>query len=386
MATENPRVAAYPPPYVYERLVEFKRSQGLKSDSAAIVAILETYFFGSIPNVLPSELSGNPKRIEDLEVKVSSLLEDVALLKQAMSQYTRLSSGELLLANEARHQSDNYEHLSEPPNKSDNTTFDLTNESVLTSANTFISELQTTGADGDTQLVKSSVRETAPVNSELVSESLLDVPTGESILNYPLVEENTPTNGELISERLESTPDFVKTAEVIEKELGDTYVAIDESLASFNQLVVPKQTSTCEAKEFSVEFSLSEHKGEPTRVNILEKSEGTENLTSEPLSDSLSGLSLAEENNHRQVPSVNSEPLKCPSSLLQSDENLNSLKVPLHLTGAALARRLNVSPSTIRHKKNSRNFGQWTSLHDPDGIAWYFDGQKFIEKTSPDIQ
>jgi hypothetical protein len=74
MATENPRVAAYPPPLVYERLVEFKRSQGLKSDSAAIVAILEAYFFGSTPNLLPSELPGNRKRIEDLEVKVSSLL------------------------------------------------------------------------------------------------------------------------------------------------------------------------------------------------------------------------------------------------------------------------------------------------------------------------
>ena len=82
MATENPRVAAYPPPKVYSRLVEFKRSQGLKSDSAAIVAILEAYLFGGTLNVLPSEPSGNPKRIEDLEVKVSSLLEDVAVLKQ----------------------------------------------------------------------------------------------------------------------------------------------------------------------------------------------------------------------------------------------------------------------------------------------------------------
>jgi hypothetical protein len=85
--------------------------------------------------------------------------------------------------------------------------------------------------------------------------------------------------------------------------------------------------------------------------------------------------------------SVNSE---SPNDLLsnspEEDVQRDSQVAPRHLTGAALARRLNVSPNTIRHKKNSRNFGQWTSGHDPDGIAWYFDGQKFIEKISPDIQ
>lgn len=393
MATENPRVAAYPPPLVYERLVEFKRSQGLKSDSAAIVAILEAYFFGSTPNLLPSELPGNRKRIEDLEVKVSSLLEDVAVLKQAMSQYARLSSSELLLTPSDLQRSDNYEHSSEPPNKSSNATLDLTNESVSTDTNTLINESQITRADGDTQLVKPSVLETAAANSE----PLLVTPTGEAS-EYQLIQENTPAISELLSKPLTTPSNFVEPIEVLAQELGDTHVAIDESLASINQLVAP-QTSTCEAKEFSVEFSSSELPSEPTRVALIENPPGRENITSEPLdadglervtsasplSDSLSGLALVEENNHRQVPSLNSEPLDEPSSLLQSDESINSLKVPLHLTGAALARRLNVSPSTIRHKKNSRNFGQWTSLHDPDGIAWYFDGQKRNYQPAPDI-
>jgi hypothetical protein len=393
MATENPRVAAYPPPLVYERLVEFKRSQGLKSDSAAIVAILEAYFFGSTPNLLPSELPGNRKRIEDLEVKVSSLLEDVAVLKQAMSQYARLSSSELLLTPSGLQRSDNYEHSSEPPNKSSNATLDLTNESVSTDTNTLINESQITKADGDTQLVKPSVLETAAANSE----PLLVTPTGEAS-EYQLVQENTPAISELLSKPLKKPSNFVEPIEVFAQELGDTHVAIDESLASFNQLVAP-QTSTCEAKEFSVEFSSSELPSEPTRVALIENPLGRENITSEPLdadglervtsdsplSDSLSGLSLVEENNHRQVPSLNSEPLDEPSSLLQSAESINSLKVPLNLTGAALARRLNVSPSTIRHKKNSRNFGQWTSGHDPDGIAWYFDGQKRNYQPAPDI-
>ncbi len=318
MATKNPRIAAYPPPKVYELLVEFKRSQGLKSDSAAIVAILETYLCGSLPNVLPSELSSTPKRIEDLEVKVSSLLSDVAVLKQAMSQYTCQASGEDL-SNGYLHQPDNYEALSEPPNESPNKILDLTNESVVTSGSTSRSELPITGADVDTELSKSSTIETVSADSELSNESLLVTPTAESILNSILIEENTPPYNELLSE--------------------------------------------------------------PASNDLLET------VIGEPFHDSLDGLPLLKENNHPKVSSDNSEPLTdLPDSSLKKSESKNSLEVPSHLTGAALARRLNVSPSTLRHKKNAPNFGQWTSLHDPDGIAWHFDGEKFIEKPSPDIQ
>ena len=69
MATENPRVAAYPPQRIYERLVEFKRQQGYKSDSAAIVAILEAYFFGSTPSKRLSELPSVEMRLLNLEGK-----------------------------------------------------------------------------------------------------------------------------------------------------------------------------------------------------------------------------------------------------------------------------------------------------------------------------
>lgn len=400
MATENPRVAAYPPPLVYERLVELKRVRGLKSDSAAIVAILEAYLCGNTPNVLPSEPSGTSKRIEDLEVKVSSLLCDVAVLKQAMSQHTRLASGELLFPNEDMHQSDNNEHLSEPPNKSSNTNLDSTNESVVTSANTSTRELQITQTDGETKLVKSSVCETTLATSEPLGESIVVVQRSESILNYLLVKENILPNKVSRSEPLSSTSDFVETPEVLDKGLGDTHIVIDESLASFNQLLAPKQTNTSDAKEFSVELSSSSQWSEPTRVDIIQDSEESEKITSErPESDvleifisespdsPLSGLSVVEENHHPKVPSVIREPLDdLPSSSLTIDESINSLKVPFHLTGAALARRLNVSPSTLRHKKNARNFGKWTSGHDPDGIAWHFDGQKFIVHTATDIQ
>ncbi|MEC4817582.1 MAG: hypothetical protein SAK29_30575 [Scytonema sp. PMC 1069.18] len=69
MATENPRVAAYPPPRIYERLVKFKQQQGYKSDSAAIVAILSAYFFGSTPSESVSESLAIETRLLNLEGK-----------------------------------------------------------------------------------------------------------------------------------------------------------------------------------------------------------------------------------------------------------------------------------------------------------------------------
>jgi hypothetical protein len=69
MATDNPRVAAYLPLRIYERLVEYKSSRALKSDSAAIVTILEDFFFSS---TLKSE-SDSPtttERLNDLEGKL----------------------------------------------------------------------------------------------------------------------------------------------------------------------------------------------------------------------------------------------------------------------------------------------------------------------------
>ncbi len=69
MSTENPRVAAYPPRRVYERLVEFRRERGFKSDSAAVVAALEAYFFGDTRAELLSKLPNTVQRLEDLEGK-----------------------------------------------------------------------------------------------------------------------------------------------------------------------------------------------------------------------------------------------------------------------------------------------------------------------------
>ena len=73
MATDNPRVAAYPPQRIYERLVEFKRERGLKSDSAAIIAILENYF-SSTPEAY-SDTPATTLRLNELEVKSLACLK-----------------------------------------------------------------------------------------------------------------------------------------------------------------------------------------------------------------------------------------------------------------------------------------------------------------------
>lgn len=112
---------------------------------------------------------------------------------------------------------------------------------------------------------------------------------------------------------------------------------------------------------------------------VLKPSELLENRQS----DSLPKQSLVSHDNHPKTPTDNSEsPSESLSSSLEIKEIHNSEVIPNSLTGAALARRLDVSPSTLRHKKTARNFGKWTSGHDPDGIAWHYDGKKFIPQTS----
>lgn len=73
MATDNLRVAAYLPQRIYERLVEFKRERGLKSDSAVIITILENYFFSSTPEA-DSDTPARTQRLDDLEVKLLACL------------------------------------------------------------------------------------------------------------------------------------------------------------------------------------------------------------------------------------------------------------------------------------------------------------------------
>jgi len=180
-----------------------------------------------------------------------------------------------------------------------------------------------------------------------------------------------------------------------------------ESLPLLSNLVVPKQENICEQALWETEESsgkpLGERLNELNLVDAFSGGENTEELTgelpelyteplesmsqlcnddcstSELVSESNDELSLFESNNQSKIPVVKSELLdELLSSSPNTDESKNSLAAPVQLTGAALARRLNVSPSTLRHKKNARNFGQWTSGHDPDGIAWYFDGQQFV--------
>lgn len=287
MATDNPRVAAYLPQRIYERLVEFKGSRGLKSDSAAIIAILENYFFSSTLSDEGDTLT-TKERLDDLEIKLVGCVSEIAFLKQA------------------------YQGLQ----------LDL---------------------------------QTQP----------LQPPDTEVQVSEP--EQNT-------------------------------CLALSEPLVDYNQPFAEPHTSTDESNEFSLHPSSSQ--SEPIKVSSIESPICSEIITSElpesdtglliisePISDSLDELPLLKENNHPTVPSVNSELLNdLQSSPLTLSENQNPLKVPHTLNGAALARRLNVSPSTLRHKKNARNFGKWTSEHDPDGIAWYFDGQKFIVHTATDIR
>ena len=213
--------------------------------------------------------------------------------------------------------------------------------------------------------------------------------------------ESFPSN---LSEPL-VTDELAETA----KNQSKVSVEIDEgeSLALQTNLVVTKQENTCDRASCETEESSdqlpSKLLGElPNQLNLVDVFSGGENTgelpelyteplksesqvhdedcsTSELVSESDDELLPFESNNQSKIPVVKSESLdEVLSSSPNTDESQDSLATPVQLTGAALARRLNVSPSTLRHKKNARNFGQWTSGHDPDGIAWYFNGQQFV--------
>ncbi len=182
-----------------------------------------------------------------------------------------------------------------------------------------------------------------------------------------------------------------------------------ESLVLPSNLVAPKQKNTSGPDKSLTHVPcelLSESQNELDLVNVFSGGENTEELASElpelytePLEsdtqlchddcstselDSLSGERALSESS--KIPVLKSESLNDSlSSSDRTDESKDSVATPLQLTGAALARRLNVSPSTLRQKKNARNFGQWTKGHDPDGFAWYFDGQQFVS-VLPDIE
>ncbi|MBE9098688.1 hypothetical protein [Vacuolonema iberomarrocanum] len=48
------------------------------------------------------------------------------------------------------------------------------------------------------------------------------------------------------------------------------------------------------------------------------------------------------------------------------------------LSGARLAARLDVSPSTISRRKNQDGFSTWSQTLDPDGIAWIHQNGRFL--------
>lgn len=48
------------------------------------------------------------------------------------------------------------------------------------------------------------------------------------------------------------------------------------------------------------------------------------------------------------------------------------------LSGARLAARLEVSPSTVSRRKNQDEFSTWSQSLDPDGIAWVYQNGRFM--------
>ena len=326
MATNNPRVAAYPPKRIYERLVEFKHERGLKSDSAAIIAILENYFFSSTPTT-PSDTPSTIKRLDDLEGKFVACASEVAFLRQA---YQGLQSN--------------------------------------------LQQFEV-NAQVDTELKTKKQKKPEESPPLTVSESLVDYnqPEWEQKANEDdeskessfLSESELPESyNELTSNSLSESLKSNESDEPISGSPGESLLNIQS-----NSTFLDSPLGLVESDKIT---------GEPISNSLSEPLKQKE-VPVEGQSDSQQKQTLVSYDNHPKTLTDNSESLGESLSSSQSiTEIQNSDAIPDSLSGAALARRLDVSPSTLRHKKTARNFGKWTEGHDPDGIAWHYDGKKFI--------
>ncbi|MBD2778261.1 hypothetical protein [Iningainema tapete] len=319
------------------------------------------------------------------------------------------------------------ELISESPVRLDGKLGLISGETKLTTGE--LPSSATTEPDGDENLVSLPIRENTPIVSESPAESPA-IKADSSDIKEPLSMETMPSVSEpkceslselpidsnynnrqdalsVVHERLlsESEPPIelqfthkkkdTKKFEPETTHLGEhkpeslSFGGNDDSLTVDSELLSePPKELLCEQTkensekprtsiEPSSEIELLQN--QPHLVDLIQNSEGTQKMICERTEAKTELPEFKTELQRRGE--IVSEPLDdLPSSSLPTEGNKNSQVVPLQLTGAALARRLNVSPSTLRHKKNARNFAQWTSGHDPDGIAWYFDGQKFFSQ------
>ena len=187
--------------------------------------------------------------------------------------------------------------------------------------------------------------------STFLSESELPKSDDESISNSP--SESLKSN--VSDEPISGSPSELLLDIQSNSTLSDSLLGLGESDKITGESISSLPSELLEAKEVNIQG----HSDSPPKQ-----------------------LSVSHDNHLKTTPDNSESPLESLSSSQSIKEIQNSDALPDSLTGAALARRLNVSPSTLRHKKTARNFGKWTKGHDPDGIAWHYDGKKFIPQTS----
>jgi hypothetical protein len=209
------------------------------------------------------------------------------------------------------------------------------------------------------------------IKKQKKSEESPPLPVSESPVDY-----NQPEWEQKASEDDKSKESsFLSESELPESHYESISNSLSESLKS-NESDEPVSGSPSESLLGLVESE--KITGEPIS-NSLSESLKQKEISVEGQSDSQQKQTLVSYDNHSKTTTDNSE---SPSESLSSSQPIKEIQnfdaIPHSLSGAALARRLDVSPSTLRHKKTARNFGKWTKGHDPDGIAWYYDGKKFI--------
>ena len=169
MATDLPKVQGYVPPVVYDKLLEYRETHGLKSISQAVTNVLMD-FFGVTDSPVNQISESLPTRMNSLEGKVADLGRQLEELNQVVTRFTSDSPIDPLQDTSKTEVSELDNELKldsplEPPEGRTNATEEPSESSRETSFES-LQEASTTGLRKSTD--------------ELLSKSPTKVPEGET--------------------------------------------------------------------------------------------------------------------------------------------------------------------------------------------------------------
>ncbi|GEM_PF-2373012 len=367
MATENPQVVGYVPQPVYERLIEFKDTHGLKSVSQAVTAVLEEYF-----QLQPA--SGRPEadstRIRELEKTVSDHTDQLFALYHQLSAVSQRLEQIETASNATTKRVKSLKPI-QPSTKPHNATYGRGEAASIypgwePAANvTYVfnrfyalntDEARAAFADKWIGLCAQSL-DTAWV----VCYQLLNVIKGKEMYKLPHWMEGNKTYDsfkDYFQHRFKLPFDKWLKLEISHQFVVETCPDILEALLHIGNNSYPARNG----------LGCSEQA--PKDQRVVPSQPIAAEVRAEPYTHSATKLQSVDE-------SGSTSATDSANLLHPSDNQGDSTKIQ-PLSGKALSQRLGVPTTSFyryRDKKSESEFAEWSRSKDPDGISWVYSAK-----------